>query len=232
MNQKIMSYTALSLLSFSAMAEQEPSVWLENNVIHYAGELSHQLNERLFELYSANKDTVDSVSIESKGGEINTGLDLGNFIFENKLNIKVPSYCLSSCANYVFTAGHIKYVEEDTVIGFHGGATSTTFDTSQLDALPESERVKFEKQFNAYKTAILRRETEFFDKVGVQQTITTYGQQGHYLSLAKQDYAGWYYPQESLEKLGVQNIVVNGVNWQPKQLSETVRLFKVDILNR
>lgn len=232
MCRKIITYTAVSLLSFSAVAEQEPSVWLENNVIHYSGDLSNQLNKRLFELYSANKDTVNLVAIESKGGEINTGLDLGSFIFENKLNIKVASYCLSSCANYVFTAGHTKYVEKDTVIGFHGGASSNRFDTSQLDGLPKSKRAKLKKQLEDYIAKTVEKETAFFQTIGVQQQITTYGQQDHYLSFAKQGYSGWYYPIESLEKLGVQNIVVNGLNWQPKELSETVRFFKVDIANR
>lgn len=85
---------------------------------------------------------MDEVAIESTGGEINLGLDLGSFIFKNQLNVKVDSYCFSSCANYIFTAGIKKNLVKEAVVGFHGGVSSSEFNTIQLDELPEPQKTE------------------------------------------------------------------------------------------
>ncbi len=69
---------------------------------------------------------------------------LGEWVFANKIDIEVNDYCLSSCANYVFTAGKNKYISNKAIIGFHGGLSSQEFDTSDIEAsfkdLPKRQR--------------------------------------------------------------------------------------------
>ncbi|WP_217877010.1 hypothetical protein [Pseudoalteromonas shioyasakiensis] len=231
LKRHISNYIYLTLLiSIPSYGNEQQTVWLEGDTIYYESSLSKESNDALFKLYVENNKVVDKISIKSKGGEINLGLDLGNFIFDKNLNVEVTSYCLSSCANYVFTAGRIKYVEGDAVIGFHGGASSMEFDMSELDALSDSAREKAKEQFNNYLAQAAIREQTFFKKIGVNQRITTYGQDHKYADLEQQNFGGWYYPKESLNKLGVQNIVVNAPAWKPKQLSENVKLFEVNVV--
>lgn len=223
-------YTAIYFFISCSYASEKPTVWLENNTIHYKGSLNDERNQMLFEIFKNNKSAVDTIEIESPGGEINKGLELGNFIYDNKLNIKVKSYCLSSCANYIFTAGNIKFVERDTIVGFHGGASSSEFDTSELDNLPEEFKKRAIQQFKSYLVKASKNEIHFFKKVGVRQEITTLGQDEKYDSFKEPEYFGWFYSKDTLIRMGVKNIHVSESNWTPKtELPNGNKLFKIDM---
>ncbi|MGC7862437.1 hypothetical protein ACP3XP_00195, partial [Vibrio anguillarum] len=93
----------------------------------YKGVLSPEGNELAFELYERAKEKPNTLIITSDGGDIMLGIELGRWVYDNKMSVEVNDYCLSSCANYVFTAGKIKYISNRAIIGFHGGATSEVF---------------------------------------------------------------------------------------------------------
>lgn len=63
----------------------------------------------------------ENLIIKSKGGNGLAGILIGNFIYEEGLNVKVNRYCLSSCANYIFPAGNKKILSIDALVIFHGG---------------------------------------------------------------------------------------------------------------
>ena len=72
------------LFIFSAVshANFNNRVWVEDNVIYYVGHLTKVLNKEVFQLYEENK-AINLIAIQSKGGEVNTGLDLGLFLYSN-----------------------------------------------------------------------------------------------------------------------------------------------------
>jgi hypothetical protein len=221
-----MFYLSVLLVSYPAFSGENETVWITGDTIYYSGGLSKELNEKLFKLYAENSEQVKWVAITSKGGEMNTGLDLGSFIFNNKLSVKVDSYCMSSCANYVFTAGVKKVLSEHALIGYHGGASSTMFDTTQMDELPEPEKTEAKKQWQVYLSKTALYERTFFDKIGVQQKITTLGQEDKYQPLYGEDYVGWSYSIEDFEKLGVRNILLDGPVWKPKQFFDKKKVLR------
>ncbi|MGX9608655.1 hypothetical protein [Acinetobacter sp. T63] len=49
-------------------------------------------------------------------------MDLGDLVYVHQLNVEVGQYCFSSCANYVFPAGKVKYLNWCSQLGWHGGA--------------------------------------------------------------------------------------------------------------
>lgn len=161
---RIIILTALLfILSKLCHANSNNRVWVEGNVIYYLGHLTKALNNEVFRLYEQNK-AINLIAIQSKGGEVNTGLDLGLFLYSNGLNVRVDSFCLSSCANYVFTSARVKYVSSNALIAFHGGATSKSIiNDTLLEELPIPERIKLLGKYQSYQKKLVTREKEFLN---------------------------------------------------------------------
>lgn len=220
----------LPFLSPICNASEDTKVYIDGNKIYYQGELNYEANQRLFDLYKHHNENVRWISIKSVGGEVNSGLDLADFINENHLNIEVNEYCLSSCANYIFTAANEKLISNSALIGFHGGTTGMSESVDKfILTLPESEQESARKKLNEYGIKTSKRETDFFIKINVNQAITTIGQSEKYKRFEELgNYIGWYYSINSLKKLGVTNISVLNPPWTFKQISEKSKFYKID----
>lgn len=223
-------FSILLLSSTFAYASEDTQVYLDGNKINYQGELTQSSNEKTFKIYGENKNNIKWISIKSTGGEVNASLDLAEFINENNLNIEVTEYCLSSCANYIFTAANEKLISKNALIGFHGGTTGMDASVDEfIKTLPESEREITRKNLVEYGKKTSKREAGFFKKINITRDITTLGQSDKYKTYAlAADYVGWYYSISGLNKLGVKNISVLNPPWTLKQLSEKSKFFKVE----
>ena len=91
---------------------------LEAGTAYYSGPISAELNNRFFEAVQGK--AVKRLIITSGGGEVETAIALGLWVSDHSLNIEVPEYCLSSCANYVFPAGHHKTIGAGVIVAWHG----------------------------------------------------------------------------------------------------------------
>ena len=75
-----------------------------------------------------------------------------------------------------------------------------------------------------------RTPTTIFKKIGVDPVITTLGQAPVYDQYeASEAYVGWYYSIDDLYTLGVKHIEVINPPWKQRDLSQTVRFFKVSV---
>ena len=218
-------------ISFSSMAEQETRVFSEGNTVYYHGAMDKAANARLFELVATKGDVIEWLSIESVGGEVNVGMDIGEFLVANHLNVRVDNFCLSSCANYVFPAGVQKIMSNDASIAFHGGVQALT---DQMDtyiaSLPAAEQKTVRIKVQAYVKAAIARENAFYKKLKVNKKINTLGLgqvYQHYTE--KAEYRGWYYSPEALATLGVRNITVIDPPWSYQPRDRVGKLFPVDI---
>ncbi|WP_168416686.1 hypothetical protein [Acinetobacter indicus] len=99
----------------------ETEVTVQENVLIYTGPLSQDANTRAAALLKQFPQ-VQTLKITSQGGEIGLGMDLGDQVYAHQLNVEVGQYCFSSCANYVFPAGKVKYLNWRSQLGWHGGA--------------------------------------------------------------------------------------------------------------
>lgn len=193
-----------------------PKVYISNTSIVYDGDLTAEGIEQVKALYS--KD-IKNIVLNSLGGEINLGMDLGEWIYDHELDVVVKYAAFSSAANYVFPAGRNKFLYKDSFIGWHGGATQkpTSF---------------FEKIFmyfilRNYMDKAREREDKFFEKIGVDQKITTFGQEGPY-EYYGDSYKGWTYSLDMLKKLGVHNIILIDGAWTPITEFEDSKLFIIE----
>ena len=100
---------------------------------------------------------------------------------------------MSSCANYVFTAGRRKRIRNGSIVAWHGSALQE-FGMSDKDvresvtetfnSLPESERKKQNlddqirrsiEQLREYRITSIKRQADFFKKIGVDEYICRIG---------------------------------------------------------
>lgn len=228
-------YACLIALTFFATAasaaDEATRVFVENGELHYSGYLDDDANQRLFALYDslAIKPTV--LAIESKGGIVDFGLDLGDWVYRKGLDVKVSAYCLSSCANYVFTAAPRKTVSNVAVIGFHGGISSATFNLggerkAAYDAMTKEQQDAFWAGHRKEIQPLLQRETDFFKKIGVRQYITTYGQASRF-DLPDMD--GWTFTREDFARFGVDRIEVIDGPWRPAMPGKAITITTIEV---
>lgn len=213
-------------------------VYLSNGELHYVGKLSKVANAKLFALYERRKNKPTTLSINSSGGDTDLGMALGTWVHQNKLDVKVLEGCYSSCANYVFTAARNKIVSNFAVIAYHGGLSSRTFNLSDATianlaaAQKDGQKVTRENAMEIFLKRIAPRveqEAKYFEAIGVQQRITTLGQEEKYMEAAPKGAMGWYYDIEDFAKLGVSNITVINPPWQPKMLATDKVVYKITV---
>lgn len=118
----IMVKLILFLASTFIMFELNAAVLLNDQVregdVYYSGIINQENNQQFFKTMSARKPR--RLLISSSGGEVAAGIALGYWVHENKLDVVVETFCLSSCANYVFTAGVNKVIRPGAVVAWHG----------------------------------------------------------------------------------------------------------------
>jgi hypothetical protein len=204
-----------------AQASDAVQVYLSEGELNYVGYLDEDANQRLFALYDELKDKPVTLAIRSRGGDVVTGMALGQWIQAHKLNVKVMEFCLSSCANYVFTAGATKIVSSNAMIGFHGGLSSQEFSIggsrkTEYEAMSPPQKAAFQDHLRRERQPELDLETAFFKAIGVSQEITTYGQQARFKKTVGD---GWTFTQEGFKAFGVDRIEVIKPPWKPRLLT-------------
>lgn len=223
---------AFSLIHAAARAEDGAVVYLSEGELQYAGFTDTDANQRLFALYEGLKDKPTVLAIRSRGGDVVPGMELGAWVHAHKLDVKVMEFCLSSCANYVFTAGANKIVSSHATIGFHGGLSSPQFGVggsmkTAYDAMTADQKRAYQEELKRDQQPMLDRETAFFKSIGVRQDITTYGQEPRFAALAATT-DGWTFTQDGFRRFGVDHIdVINGP-WAPRLLTIKASIVTLD----
>lgn len=107
--------------------------------------------------------------VTSQGGEIGSGLEIGRWVHENDVTVRVVGLCASSCANYVFTGAARRQLHEDSILAWHGSAWQKSWDEKAAAG-------------NQALIELREQEASFFHKIGIDRRIATYGQ----------DKVGWW----------------------------------------
>lgn len=94
---------------------------INNHTLGFRGEIIVSKTYKEFSKFYDSKK-IDTLVINSLGGAVIDGMEIGEVIRRDKLNISVDGYCISSCANYFFLLAAAKTVKG--IVGFHGGVIS------------------------------------------------------------------------------------------------------------
>lgn len=171
-----------------------------DGVAYYSGPISTEENRRFFSGIAGRP--VKRLVIDSSGGEVEAGIALGTWIFEHRLDVEVPEYCLSSCANYVFPAASRKFIAPGAVVAWHGNyhhLKETGLWTEDIavrmqrygeDAATAREQARTETE------RLVRLERDFFTRIGVDQHLCWAGKMPpynapNYYFLSPEDMAGF-----------------------------------------
>jgi hypothetical protein len=98
------------------------------------------------------------------------GMDFGEWVYERSLDIIVNDVCLSSCANYVFTAGRRKLILPGGFVAWHGNAHLSSLE-DKISALPEEVQTDAQVRMRTWRA----REDAFYRRIGVSECLARIG---------------------------------------------------------
>ncbi|WP_068717108.1 hypothetical protein [Vibrio tritonius] len=216
---KLFSIISLGLLAgCSHLSNHSNEPWsrdfvgMENGQLLYLGNISQKHNKALFEAFNNVSDKPNRLVVSSLGGDVEAGLELGNWIQKNKMDVEVLRLCASSCADYVLTTGNHKYLHKDSILLWHGSAWQQHWEVD--DDLQES--------FNQSISALRKKESAFFARIKVDNLITVYGQlerQKHPKDFTDNQLQGYDYSLADMQRFGLTNIVLLDKEWDWRRYS-------------
>jgi hypothetical protein len=178
-----------------------------NDTAVYSGELDAVQTAEFFKRY--NNTAVSRLEINSSGGEVEAGIRLGLWVHERQLDVVVRGVCLSSCANYVFTAGRSKRVTPGSVVAWHGNYHH--LDKTGLWRDDVDLRMRRDGEDEATAVVNVRQQVDklvaleqhFFTRVGVDEYLCWVGKSAphhvpDYYTLSAEDMARFGVQQVSL----------------------------------
>lgn len=172
---------------------------------YYSGPISAELNQQL--LATVKGKAVKRLVITSSGGEVEAGIALGLWVFDHRLNVEVTDYCLSSCANYVFPAGHRKSIAPGAIVAWHGNYHHL----QQTGLWRDDIAVRMERHGEDAATAEMQArelvdrlaslEQDFFAHIGVNEFICWIGKLPPY---SAPNY--YFLSRKDMARFGVSNV--------------------------
>lgn len=230
--------TVFLFVFFSSLAGAQVFI-NDYGYIEYQGDITESKNNIAFSLLGNSGVKPSRLIISSPGGAVDFGMQLGEWVHKNKLDVEVGKYCMSSCANYVFIAGKNKFLRKHSFIGWHGGLLqrrqlpfhdfiylkdvyeySFSCDLSLLKG-KYSNKIEFPIGDNHLRECTLIRD------LGVDYRIMILGQYSEYYDSIR-EMGLWSYSYEALEALGVKNIVMKDGVWQPPLEIRGKKIFYFD----
>jgi hypothetical protein len=226
MMMKILFYTLLcSLVTGNVPVFAEPemnpsaetaTIVLDGRTVRYAGRITDENIEHFLDVVNGKK--VSMLVIASSGGDINAGMTMGEWVYDNHVDVVVERMCMSSCANYVFTAARHKTINVNAIVAWHGsilqehGLSDEELQVAVIagyNKLSESEKREIDvkdlirqsiRQMQEYRMSNTVRQRQFFSKIGVDEYICRVGNEKY----GAKDF--FIVSVKDMEQFGVRNV--------------------------
>ncbi len=142
-------------------------VRISTTAISFSGHIEKDELSRFLKVY---KPTDETLTLNSAGGHMGAALDIGSLLIKNKnLSVVVHGLCASSCANYLFLAGHTKKIDHG-IVGFHGNwKAMVATDKFKMEAWSIAPAQRYD--ILDYHQQKVRQESDFFSRAGVDQSL-------------------------------------------------------------
>jgi len=154
------------------------------SVVRFAGAISPESADALSNALAS--DEVRELWVESDGGDVEAGQRMGRVIRDRELVVVVTGACISSCANYLFTAGKRRVIRPDGFVVWHGstlqkdgrefhqcGRVRSLFDGTTMT---DDEIAELRNDAEGVKRR-QKADADFFASIGVDEYITRVGQE-------------------------------------------------------
>ena len=221
-----------------------------------------QVRDRIVQSTAVKKTFVVKAC---EGGDGFAALAIGILLHRHNWDVEVVDVCPSSCAIYIFPAGKTKYLNQHSMLLFHGGpyqenlmemaekfdqgsktngvpAGSVTLGHANKEgtisftpnkSIADQEVLEF-LSITHVSTAVelvgkLRSASDqFYQELGINPLLATYGQVGDYEALYKSyKYGGFIYRLDSLRRLGIGNIELKEGEWHPERHPAYQEVYEV-----
>ena len=208
------------------------TVTREGARVRYVGELTEEGFAALRQV--SDRQPVHTLLITSTGGEINAGMDFGEWTFEQRLDVEVDEICLSSCANYVFPAARNKLIRPGAVVAWHGSARQRGLMERlerEIDGRLRSlagpqrdhERQRMRRATADYLERSQRRQDAFFQRLRVDEFVTRIGAEEYGVNDL------YFLSVGDMSRFGITNVIAPP-DYVRTDLSRTMRLHQVRVV--
>jgi hypothetical protein len=199
--------------------------------VRYIGELTEEGFAALRQI--TDGQPVRTLVITSAGGEINAGMDFGEWTFARRLDVEVDEICLSSCANYVFPAARNKLIRPGALVAWHGSARQRGL-MQQLErdidgrlhsmAGPQRdhERQRMRRATADYLERSQRRQDAFFQRIRVEEFVTRIGAEEYGVKDL------YFLSVEDMHRFGITNVIAPP-DYPQTDLSRAMRHYQVQV---
>lgn len=132
----------LALLLSLAALPASAGVWTRTapDAMRFEGKIERDEHDRFAAVFSP---AVRELTVTSRGGETSAGIRIGLALAATNVKVIVVGECLSSCANYLFVAGHQREIRSG-VVGYHGNVKAC-FGGPPDPAAEEADEADFER---------------------------------------------------------------------------------------
>lgn len=207
----------LSAFLLSQLVAAQPArsrfMMLGEDIVFYIGRIEQKTVDALVQ--SIGERPIQRLVIHSEGGVLSDGIRLGNWVRQKGADVEVKILCMSSCANYVFTAANKKTISDGALVVWHGSAEQKNFREEQekyrllLERQSKGEKLSTEetadlltkKTSYEYGEEQRRLQREFFASIGVDEYLTRLGQEPTPTGSA------WTVDLKTMKSFGVSNVV-------------------------
>ena len=169
-----MKFTAIvfSLILFSTNLFSGEWTQISSDTLSFKGSINEDELEKFNQIFNSN---IKNIIVDSGGGLTDAGLSIGEIIANSNVNIEVQGVCMSSCANYIFTAGKNKIINKG-VVGFHGNMTAYASTMTREESNKQSmDSGASEEEANKFYDQLINefipREKAFFKKLSISQEL-------------------------------------------------------------
>ena len=173
----------------------------------YYSDITQANNDKFFA--AIKNRTIKTLRVNTSGGEVEAAIALARWIYKHKIDIEVVELCLSSCANYLFTAAKHKTIRPGAIVAWHGNYhhlqhTGLWRDdiVSRMKRTGES-RVEAKAKVLAQVNHLVKLERDFFDLIGVDQKLCWVGKMPPYNA---RNY--YFLSKTDMQRFGVRNVIL------------------------
>ena len=217
------------------------TITVEGDTVIIDGYIDFRAHSRFLSAIRGKEDEITTVKITSDDfGFAESAILIGIWIHDNDIDVIVEEACFHVCANYIFTAGKNKIIEQSAIVAwlqspqgeeYAARALGMTIEERMrgdiergtLEVEPFYEGQSQEEAIQEIATLIredLEQERQFFDATGIRDDALVYG----YIGIDWDDdglpmhlFEGWTFSIEDMAKLGIENVTYNGTEDYPSR---------------
>ena len=212
-------------------AEPPPAeITVEGDTVVIDGYLDHDAFIRFRSEIVGKEEEISSIRINSEFGEVDPAVFIGLWVYDNGVDVVVDELCMSACANYVFTAGQNKIIEDKALVAWFGSPHELEIEARSLGLsidevisrdMSDDERDEMLEEILQQVETGIELERQFLEWTGMNGDPLHYGFIGVDYDAGYWPmhlFEGWTFSIEDMAKLGIENVTYNGSGPYPDQL--------------